>query len=159
MVKVYLGLGSNLAEPLTQLNTAIMALSNLTGVSDLVASSFYASQPLGPQDQPDYVNAVVAFNYQLSAIELLDATQKIEHSQGRVRKKERWGPRTLDIDILLFGNEIIKTDRLTVPHYGMKTREFVIYPLSELAAELILPCGTRLGDLCKQLPKNGLTKL
>ncbi len=83
--------------------------------------------PLGPQDQPDYLNAAVALKTTLAPEELLNHTQRIELQQGRVRKAERWGPRTLDLDIMLFGNEVINTERLTVPHYDMKNRGFMLW--------------------------------
>jgi 2-amino-4-hydroxy-6-hydroxymethyldihydropteridine diphosphokinase len=111
---------------------------------------------MGPQNQPDYINAVVAIKTELTPIELLDCTQKIELEQGRVRKDERWGPRTLDLDIVLYGNEVIDSERLTVPHYGMKEREFVLYPLAEIAPSLQLPDGTELTELLKIVDKNGL---
>jgi 2-amino-4-hydroxy-6-hydroxymethyldihydropteridine diphosphokinase len=114
---------------------------------------------MGPQDQPDYVNAVAALHTRLSAEHLLTELQQIELEQGRQRKDERWGPRTLDLDILLFGHDIIQTERLTVPHYGMKTREFVLYPLAELDLNLVLPDNTKLSELLTTVPLNGLTRL
>lgn len=92
---------------------------------------------MGPQDQPDYLNAAVALDTALAPEALLDHTQRIELQQGRVRKAERWGPRTLDLDIMLFGDEVINTERLTVPHYDMKNRGFMLWPLFEIAPELI----------------------
>jgi len=114
---------------------------------------------MGPQDQPDYINAVAEIDTQLSAIELLDALQEIEQKQGRVRKDNRWGPRTLDLDIILYGNQQINTERLIIPHYGMQEREFVLYPLQEIAAKLTLPNGTLLSQLVTLCDKNGLTKV
>lgn len=155
----YLGLGANLHQPLQQLHQAIDALAALEHCQLLKVSSMYGSKPMGPQDQPDYVNAVAALLTTLSAEQLLDQLQKIELEQGRQRKDERWGPRTLDLDILLFGTQIIQTERLTVPHYGMKVREFVLYPLFELAPELNLPDGTALSQLITIVPLNGLVEL
>ncbi|NTS75593.1 2-amino-4-hydroxy-6-hydroxymethyldihydropteridine diphosphokinase [Catenovulum sp. SM1970] len=159
MTQCFIGLGSNLSTPVAQLNAALKALEQLPNLSELQCSSFYGSKPMGPQDQPDYVNAVASFNWQGDAITLLDALQKIELEQGRVRKYERWGPRTLDLDIILFGDEQISTDRLTVPHYGLAQREFVLYPLAELNTNCQLPDGTCINDLLKKVPLNGLTKL
>ena len=102
---------------------------------------------------------MVAIETNLSALALLDITQKIELDFGRVRKENRWGPRTLDIDIILFKDQKIDNERLTVPHYGMKIREFVLYPLHEVAPELCLPGGTELTELLKTIDKNGLTIL
>ncbi len=159
MDQVYLGLGANLNQPIEQLNQALVALENLAGCTLVKSSGFYSSKPMGPQDQPDYVNAVVAINTSLSPLCLLAQTQKIELALGRVRKKARWGPRTLDIDILLFADNIIDNEQLTVPHYGMKLREFVLYPLFEIAPDLSLPDGTHITDLLKKVPLNGLTKI
>lgn len=112
---------------------------------------------MGPQNQPDYINAVVSINTSLTPIELLNCTQAIEQEQGRVRKDERWGPRTLDLDIVLYGNEVINSERLIVPHYGMKEREFVLYPLAEIAPSLQLPDGTEVSKLLEQVDRNGLS--
>ena len=149
MAKVYLALGANLTEPESQLDSACKALleladSNITPA--LTISSYYRSAPMGDVVQPDYVNAVACFHTRLDPIELLDALQQIENEQGRVRL-ERWGPRTLDLDLLLYDNQTIDTPRLTVPHYGMKQRSFVLIPLAEIAPELTLPCGTALNGL------------
>ncbi len=114
---------------------------------------------MGPQDQPDYINAVACIKTTLDPEQLLDLTQSIELEHGRVRKAERWGPRTLDIDTLLFDDQIINTARLTVPHYGLSDREFVVYPLLELAPELILPSGIALKTIANNLPLNDLQQL
>lgn len=153
---VYIGLGANLNSPIEQLQGALNALHAQPNIKNLVSSALYASRPMGPQDQPDYVNAVARFDTELSAIETLDLLQKIELDYGRVRKDERWGPRTLDLDILLFNQETITSERLVVPHYGMKVREFVIYPLFDIAPDLIMPCGTAIAALKQQIPANGL---
>ncbi len=159
MERVYLGLGANLNDPIKQLIEARQALLTLEGCQDWQFSALYGSKPMGPQDQPDYVNAVASCLTRLAPEQLLDCTQKIELEQGRVRKENRWGPRTLDIDLLLFGTQCINTERLTVPHYGMTEREFVIYPLFELAPTLMLPHGTTVANLKNTLPSNGLTLL
>ena len=156
MITAYIAVGSNLADPVSQANLAIETLKNLPRSTFIATSQLYSSTPMGPQNQPDYINAVVAIQTELTPIELLDCTQKIELEQGRVRKDERWGPRTLDLDIVLYGNEVIDSERLTVPHYGMKEREFVLYPLAEIAPSLQLPDGTELTDLLKLVDKNGL---
>ncbi|MDN3615101.1 MAG: 2-amino-4-hydroxy-6-hydroxymethyldihydropteridine diphosphokinase [Vibrio gallaecicus] len=156
MITAYIAVGSNLADPVSQANLAIETLKNLPRSTFIATSKLYSSTPMGPQNQPDYINAVVAIQTELTPLELLDCTQKIELEQGRVRKDERWGPRTLDLDIILFGNEVIDSERLTVPHYGMKEREFVLYPLAEIAPSLQLPDGTELTNLLKIVDKNGL---
>ena len=159
MERVYIGLGSNLAEPLRQLQAALAAIAELPHSQLVTTSSFYASDPLGPPDQPRYVNAVAALDTELAPLELLDALQRIEQEQGRVRKAERWGPRTLDLDILLFGERVLHDERLTVPHYHMHARAFVLYPLAELAPGLQLPDGRALTDLLAACPFTGLERI
>ncbi|CAM6539113.1 2-amino-4-hydroxy-6-hydroxymethyldihydropteridine diphosphokinase [Citrobacter portucalensis] len=142
--RVYIAIGSNLASPLEQVNAAIQAIGEIPDSRIMTVSSFYRTPPLGPQDQPDYLNAAVALETTLAPEALLDHTQRIELQQGRVRKAERWGPRTLDLDIMLFGDEVINTERLTVPHYDMKNRGFMLWPLVEIAPELLFPGNTPL---------------
>ncbi|GLO61815.1 2-amino-4-hydroxy-6-hydroxymethyldihydropteridine diphosphokinase [Vibrio sp. MACH09] len=157
MIKVYIAIGSNLSDPVAQANNAIVALQSLPESKLIQVSSLYSSTPMGPKEQPDYINAVAEIDTDLSPLKLLEQTQNIEQRHGRVRKEQRWGPRTLDLDILLFGDQTIETERLTVPHYGMKEREFVLYPLAEIAPELTLPDGTKLQQLIKTVAKNGLS--
>lgn len=159
MERVYIGLGSNLARPTAQLHSALAAMAQLPQTKLVAQSSLYASDPLGPPDQPRYVNAVAALDSALSPLELLDALQQIELEQGRVRKDERWGPRTLDLDILLFGQRQLDEPRLQVPHYHMHARAFVLYPLAEIAGELALPDGRLLSQLLAQCPYVGLERL
>ncbi|EBS8366935.1 2-amino-4-hydroxy-6-hydroxymethyldihydropteridine diphosphokinase [Salmonella enterica subsp. diarizonae serovar 50:z:-] len=144
MTIAYIALGSNLTSPLEQVNAALKAIADIPDSRIVAVSSFYRTPPLGPQDQPDYLNAAVALDTALAPEELLNYTQRIERQQGRERKAERWGPRTLDIDIMLFGDKIINTERLTVPHYDMKNRGFMLWPLFEVAPELIFPDGLTL---------------
>ncbi|ENA9697125.1 2-amino-4-hydroxy-6-hydroxymethyldihydropteridine diphosphokinase [Salmonella enterica subsp. enterica] len=144
MTVAYIAIGSNLASPLEQVSAAVKAIGEIPQSRLLAVSSFYRTPPLGPQDQPDYLNAAVALETELSAEALLDHTQRIELQQGRVRKAERWGPRTLDLDIMLFGDEVINTERLTVPHYDMKNRGFMLWPLFEIAPHLYFPGQTPL---------------
>jgi 2-amino-4-hydroxy-6-hydroxymethyldihydropteridine diphosphokinase len=153
----YIGIGSNQKEPIKQAQQAIETLKLLPKSELIKCSSFYCSVPMGPQDQPDYINAVAKIETQLSAIELLNALQAIELSQGRVRKNNRWGPRTLDLDIILYDNQQINSERLVVPHYGMHEREFVLYPLLEISPNLTLPNGTHLSHFIEICDKNGLT--
>lgn len=155
----FIGIGSNQAQPIEQAKQAIKALSAISETTLVSCSSLYCSAPMGPQDQPDYINAVAKLDTSLSAIELLDALQTIEQSQGRVRKESRWGPRTLDLDIILYADQTINNERLTIPHYGMKEREFVLYPLYEIAPQLHLPDGTSLIEVLKGCDKNGLTTI
>lgn len=156
MVKVYVALGSNLNEPIRQLDQAIKKIQKFA--KNLRVSSFYGSKPLGPQDQPDYVNAVVEFETDLMPLALLDQLQRIENEQGRVRLRH-WGERTLDLDILLYGNEQIHIERLIVPHYDMENREFVMVPLFELAPDLHLPNGDSVADLAKRFQFHQMVKI
>jgi len=151
MTLAYIAIGSNLASPLEQVNAAVQALGDIPQTRVVALSSFYRTPPLGPQDQPDYLNAAIALETALSAEALLDNTQRIELQQGRVRKEERWGPRTLDLDIMLFGDAQIHTERLTVPHYDMKRRSFMLWPLFEIAPDLTFPDGEHLSALLAQL--------
>ena len=146
MTRVYIALGSNLADPLHQVQNALDALAAIPDSQLVASSSLYRTPPYGPPDQPDYLNAVIALDTRLAPEDLLDHTQRIELEQGRVRKAERWGPRTLDLDILLFGDQTINTTRLTVPHYDMKNRAFMLLPLAEIAADLRFPDGSLVTD-------------
>ena len=114
---------------------------------------------MGPADQPDYVNAVALIETQLTAHQIFELTCEIEQEHGRTRNGEHWGPRTLDLDILLFDQDQIKDDLLTVPHYGIKEREFVIYPLLDISPNLVLPCGTEVESLTEKVPLNGMVPL
>lgn len=156
MAIAYIGLGSNLSTPEQQIHQAIKHIAALANCELMASSSLYFSRPMGPQDQPDYMNAVVKISTLLAPLALLDALQAIENNAGRVRKDNRWGARILDCDILLFDNDTIDNERLTVPHYGMKTREFVIMPLAEISPQLQLPDGTSVASLKEATPLNGL---
>lgn len=160
MERVYIGLGSNLAEPRQQLRNALEALEGIPSTRLVGVSSLYASDPLGPPDQPRYNNAVAVLDTSLTPLDLLDALQAIEQAQGRERKAERWGPRTLDLDILLFGDRVLAEPRLTVPHYHLHARAFVLYPLAEVApAALRLADGRHLSELLAACPYEGLERL
>jgi len=159
-VTAYIGLGSNLQQPSEQVNQALQQLAKIPRTRLLTASPLYRSVPLGPADQPDYINAVAALATRLSPLALLDALQAIERQQGRVREGERWGPRTLDLDLLLYGDQQIHNDRLTVPHPGLGERNFVLYPLYDVAGEdLLIPGLDTLGHLLHACPKQGLELL
>ncbi|WP_085584261.1 MULTISPECIES: 2-amino-4-hydroxy-6-hydroxymethyldihydropteridine diphosphokinase [unclassified Pseudomonas] len=158
MERIYIGMGSNLADPAEQLRSAVDALAHLPATDLAGVSAFYQSDSLLP-GQPRYTNAVAALDSSLSPLELLDALQAIENDQGRERL-ERWGPRTLDLDILLFGDRLIDEPRLKVPHYHMQERAFVLYPLAELAPQdLRLADGRTLAALLAACPFIGLERL
>lgn len=154
----YIGLGSNLEQPLEQVSSAIEELALLPETELLTASSLYRSAPVGPQDQPDFINAVVKIETSLTPLALLDELQAIEQSHQRVRERH-WGPRTLDLDILLYGSQTILNERLTVPHAFMHERSFVLYPLSEITQDLQLPNGEHLSSLLVACPMGSLAKI
>ncbi|MFK8258708.1 2-amino-4-hydroxy-6-hydroxymethyldihydropteridine diphosphokinase [Erwinia sp. AnSW2-5] len=156
MIRVYLALGSNLADPLHQVQSALNALAAIPDTTRVATSSLYRTPPYGPPDQPDFLNAAVALDTRLDAESLLNHTQRIELEQGRVRKAHRWGPRTLDLDIMLFGEQTLNTPRLIVPHYDMHNRAFMLLPLLEIAPELCLPDGTRLADILTTLDSSDI---
>lgn len=152
----YLALGSNLGDSYQTAQQALQQIAALPKTQLLSCSSFYRSKPLGPQDQNDFLNAVLKIETALSPFELLQALQKIEIEFGRERKQARFGPRTLDLDILLFDDLMLNTETLTLPHYDMMRREFVLYPLYEIAPDLIFPSGQSLKTHLKAIPKNQL---
>ena len=157
-VVAWVGLGSNLDDPVRQVNTALATLDQLPQSRLLACSGLYRSAPMGPQDQPDYINAVAGVETALSAEALLEALQAIEQAHARVRG-EHWGPRTLDLDILLYGDEIIETPRLTVPHPGIAERNFVLVPLTELAPQLSVPGLGRVQVLRDAVSNKGLKRV
>lgn len=146
MTIAYIALGSNLNEPVAQLDAAVLAISQLSQSQLLHVSPYYGSKPMGPQDQPDYVNAVLSIETQLEPLVLLDELQRIENEQGRIRLR-RWGERTLDLDMLLYGKLEMQSERLTLPHYDLQNREFVVVPLFDIAPELVLPNGSAVKNL------------
>ncbi|ADP09940.1 7, 8-dihydro-6-hydroxymethylpterin-pyrophosphokinase [Erwinia sp. Ejp617] len=156
MTRVYLALGSNLADPLHQVQSALDALAAIPDCQLVATSSLYRTPPYGPPDQPDFLNAAVALDTRLDAETLLDHTQRIEREQGRVRKAHRWGPRTLDLDMMLFGDRTLITPRLTVPHYDMHNRAFMLVPLLEIAPALCLPNGRQLADILATLDSSAI---
>ena len=155
---VFIGLGSNQQQPLQQLQSALARMALVPDVDLVDLSSYYQTPPVGPQDQPDYVNAVACLETALEPTQLLDQLQKIEHAQGRVRD-QRWGPRTLDLDILLFGDRIIADERLTVPHPEMHKRCFVLVPLAELQPDITIPRIGSIGTLLAKLDCRDIRKL
>ena len=146
----YVALGSNLEQPQLRLQQAVAAIEDIKNTSIVACSRLYRSAPIGPPGQPDYCNAVVAIDTSLEPLALLDALQAIENAHGRTRTL-RWGPRTLDLDILLFGNRRIRSPRLTIPHWQMQIRNFVLCPLLDVAPELVLPGGLPLSALVERL--------
>lgn len=147
---VYLALGSNLNRPHWQLRRAVHAIASIPQTKLLKRSSVYRSSPIGPAIQPDYLNAVVAVQCTLHPLTLLDQTQAIEKQQGR-KRRQRWGPRTLDIDILLFADQQLHHPRLTLPHPRLTQRRFAMEPLLEIAPQAKLPDGRPIQSFASQL--------
>ena len=141
----YIALGSNLDNPISQVSTALIELNEITGIEVLKNSSLYKSKAIGPS-QPDVINAVAKIKTQLEPEVLLSKLQKLEQKHHRIRE-QRWGPRTLDLDILLYDDLIYQSASLTIPHPEMKYRSFVLLPLIELEPSLVLPCGAPIADL------------
>jgi 2-amino-4-hydroxy-6-hydroxymethyldihydropteridine diphosphokinase len=158
MTRVYLGLGSNLGSSVENLRSARTAIANELRICEIAFSSFYQSPPMAGMNQPDYINAVMAIETDLPATELLATMQKIENQHGRIRS-QHWGARTLDIDILLFGDEILDLPDLKIPHYGMAERAFVLQPLFEIAPNLEIPTLGNITKLVARCPLNGLERL
>lgn len=155
MNKTFIALGSNLQNPLQQIKVAISELQKLADTTLIKTSSLYKSTPMGPLDQPDFINAVVEINTTLSAMALLAQLQNIENLHGRARI-QHWGPRTLDLDLLLYGAEIIASAELIIPHPGITTRAFVLCPLMEIAPALILPTGEAVCELVARCERVGI---
>ena len=138
MTECYIGLGSNLQQPLQQVEQALTELNLLASTHLQACSGWYQSRAVGPGQQPDYINGVALLQTELSADTLLAALQQIENRHHR-RRDLRWGARTLDLDLLLFGDQLIDTPTLTVPHPRIAERNFVLYPLAELNPTLVIP--------------------
>lgn len=155
MIRAYVGLGSNLAEPAAQVRQAIAALAALPQTTLAGSSPLYRTAPVGPQDQPDFINAVAALDTALAPLDLLDALQAVEQAAGRERLRH-WGERTLDLDLLLYGDAQIRHPRLTVPHPHMTERAFVLVPLAALAPDLQLPDGRAVTELLQQCNQDGV---
>ncbi len=155
--EAYVALGSNLGDRRAHLEAAFAALDALPGTRLLARSSLYETPPLGPAGQQDYLNAAAALSTTLAPEALLDALLSIEVARGRVRR-ERWGPRTLDLDLLLHGDTALQTPRLTLPHPAMLGRAFVLAPLCELAPDLVL-AGRSLAQHLALLDQAGIRRL
>ena len=152
---VFVGLGSNLEHPERNISRAVAELKQLAGTRYIADSGLFHSKPMGPQDQPDYLNAVAQLETRLDAPQLLDCLQAIENAMGRSRG-QHWGPRIIDLDILMFGEHTINEPRLQVPHPGIAQREFVLYPLQRLNPAMQIPGRGKLSTLVAQCPQNGL---
>ena len=157
-VQVYIGLGSNLDNPQTHIYTALSELRSLALDDAVVSSPLYVTSPVGPRDQPDYVNAVAGFDTRLDAHELLHEILDIEQKHGRKRTGSQWGPRTLDLDLLLYGEDVIQTKMLTVPHPRIRERAFVLKPLADIAPGLQIPGQGDVHDLLEDCDQSGIKR-
>lgn len=160
-VTCYIGLGSNLANdlgsPVEHLQQALVSMQDHENIRDVSVSSFYASAPMGPQDQPDFVNAVAGFQTTLAPFKLLMFCQQLEQQAKRARLR-RWGERSLDVDILLYGDIQMTDPQLTIPHAGLPERNFVLIPLKELAPDLKIS-GIPIQEYSQSADWTGLTRL
>lgn len=157
-VRCYISLGSNLEDPVYQVQTAIATLKTIPRSNLIRVSQLYSNPPMGPPDQPFYINAVASMDTQLSCEQLLQQLLQIETAQGRVRTANDvlWGPRVIDLDILLYGDAIINLPDLIIPHPGIAQRNFVLYPLAELDPNLKLPNNISLKSLLAKCSPAGL---
>lgn len=155
----YVGLGSNLENPVSQIERAFELLENLPETRVISKSSLYRSAPFGPIEQPDFVNAVVALLTLLDAPTLLERLQDVEKSQGRRRGDVQWGPRILDLDLLVFGDATIEEPGLIVPHPGIGARNFVLLPLCEIAPDLVIPGLGRVRDVAVNIGEAGISPI
>lgn len=156
-MRVFVALGSNLNSPITQLNSACQALQNHSALYKFACSPYYRSIAVGPP-QADYINAVACFETNLGAHKLLEVLQSMENAQGRVRTQQ-WGPRTLDLDLLLYGDKTLATPDLIVPHPRLTERNFVLQPLLDLSPELVLPDGSLAATHLHRIGLAGLEKI
>ena len=151
----YVGLGSNLGQPAVQLREALGRLARLADTRLIATSRLWASPPLGPPGQPDYVNAVAGLLTQKEPRDLLIELQAIEQAMGRSRPPVRWGPRLIDLDLLAFDGETLDEPGLTLPHPGLHQRDFVLYPLAEIAPQLWIPGKGRVSTLAGEVEDRG----
>ncbi len=157
--RAFIALGSNLDDPLAQIDAALRALSALPDTRLVKRSPLYRNQAVGPGRQPEFINAVAELVTALEPYALLDAIQGIEAAQGRNREAERWVPRVIDLDIVLYGQRQIRDDRLTLPHPELHRRRFVLQPLNDIAPDIVIPgCGP-LHELLRQAPKHEMTEV
>ncbi len=155
----YVGLGSNLDEPAIQVRRALAALAELPHTRLFRRSSLYVSRPFGPVVQPDFVNAVAGLLTQLDAADFFSELRKLERELGRSPPRERWGPRRIDLDLLMFAQLRLEGPGLQLPHPGIVERNFVLYPLSEVAPELPVPGCGRIAELVARVSSEGIWRL
>jgi 2-amino-4-hydroxy-6-hydroxymethyldihydropteridine diphosphokinase len=155
----YIGLGSNLSDPAAQVRQALEGLVSLPRTRRVAVSRLYGSRPMGPVTQPDFVNAVAGVLTQLTALELLRELRAQEARAGRPAAHEHWGPRVLDLDVLVFGREQSRSPELVLPHPGVVERNFVLYPLADIAPDLDVPGSGLVRELLARVSADGLWPL
>ena len=155
----YVALGSNLSGPRRRVEVGFDALAGLADSRLVLRSSFWRSAPMGPQDQPAFVNAVAGLLTRSEPRAFLESLQALEHRLGKTEPAVRWGPRVIDLDLLVFGELKLDEQGLTLPHPGLHQRNFVLYPLSEIAAELWVPGLARVRRLCERVSGAGIERL
>jgi 2-amino-4-hydroxy-6-hydroxymethyldihydropteridine diphosphokinase len=155
----YIGLGSNLADPATQVREALERLAGLPQTLRIAVSRLYGSRPMGPTDQPDFVNAVAGVLTRLPALQLLRELRRLEEQAGRPAVHEHWGPRVIDLDMLVFGREQCESTELVLPHPGVVKRNFVLYPLADIAPDLDVPGRGRVRELLACVSGDGVWPL
>ena len=158
MTIAYIGLGSNMNSPVKQIKSAITSIEEIISTKIIGVSSLYKSKPVGPQNQDDYINAVIKIETKLVPYQLLECLHDIEEKHGRIRK-EHWGPRILDLDILIFGNEIMVDEKLTIPHPEIENRSFVLAPLIEIDPDCIIPKKGLASDLLATIGKDNIVQI
>lgn len=158
-VPTYVALGSNLDDPVAQVRAAFAALALLPDTRLVLRSRLYRTRPLGPQDQPDFINAAAGLLTRLSVRDLFRALKALEVEQGRTTPQQRWGPRRIDLDLLLFGDLQLDEPDLRIPHPGLTQRNFVLYPLQDIAAGLLVRGHGRVSDLAARMGPDGLAPL
>jgi 2-amino-4-hydroxy-6-hydroxymethyldihydropteridine diphosphokinase len=158
-VPAYVAVGSNLDDPAQQVRSALAHLAQLPECRLVLCSPLYRSVPLGPQDQPDFVNAVAGMLTKLEPLAMLHTLKALESARGRAQPVVRWGPRRIDLDLLVHGGTILESEALTLPHPGVPARNFVLYPLRAIAADLWIPGLGMVRDLASRLSAQGLHPL
>jgi len=159
VMKAWLGLGSNLQQPAAQLEDALARLESVNGIEILKTSGLYRTPPWGDDQQDDFVNAVAQIETNLGPTSLLHALQSIENEMGRQRNGRRWGPRLIDIDILLYADQQVQSEELELPHPRMHERAFVLMPLCELDKTVKIPGHGAAEELLQQLDSRGIFRL
>lgn len=152
----YIAIGSNLDDPRSQVRTALQHLTGLARTRLILVSRLYRSAPLGPQDQPEFINAAAGVLTQMQAPELLAELKRIERVMGRGTPEVRWGPRRIDLDLLMHGTVRVLEPGLTLPHPGVPDRNFVLYPLRDIAPEVIVPGHGPVAVLAERVGSAGL---